>query len=165
MKNRNHRRQRAYLKIRRFGPKEEESKRRCPDPRNASMLGAGNEGSGRDAPRRSRICGRFVFGRDRSWLLTTSTSSSTDPTGTGADATFPRKNRRRLAGNRRFADALNGREEEREVSGRWRGRILPREAGEGECTVTPCIWREREEGRGGGERRRPLRPLGVNSVS
>jgi hypothetical protein len=38
------------------------------------------------------------------------------------------------------------------VSGRWHVRILPREAGEGECTVTPCIWREREEGRGGGER-------------
>jgi hypothetical protein len=38
------------------------------------------------------------------------------------------------------------------VSGRWRGRILPREAGEGECTVTPYIWREREEGHGGGER-------------
>jgi hypothetical protein len=116
------------------------------------MLGAGNEGSGRDEPRRSRICGRFVFGRDRSCLLTTSTSSSTDPTGTGADATFPRKIRRRLAGNRRSADASNGREEEREVSGRWRGRILPREAGERECTVTPCIWREREEGRGVGER-------------
>jgi hypothetical protein len=95
------------------------------------MLGAGNEGSGRDEPRRSRICGRFIFGRDRSCLLTTSTSSSTDPTGTGADATFPRKIRRRLAGNRRYADASNGREEEREVSGRWR---------------------ESEEGRGGGER-------------
>jgi hypothetical protein len=37
------------------------------------------------------------------------------------------------------------------VSGVWHGRLLPREAGEGECTVTPCIWREREEGRDGGE--------------
>lgn len=116
------------------------------------MVGAGIEASGREEPRRSRICGRFVFGRDRSWLLTTSTSSSTDPTGTGADATFPRRNRRRLAGNRRFTDASNGREEECEGSGRWHGRILPREAGEGECTVTPCIWREREEDRCGGRR-------------
>jgi hypothetical protein len=150
MKNRNNRSRRAYLKIRRFGRKEEESKRRFPDPRNASMLGAGNEASGREEARRSQICGRFVFGRGRSWLLTTSTSSSTDPTGTGVDATFPRRNRRRLAGNRRIADASNGREEEREGSGRWRGRILPREAGEGECTVTPCIWRERGAGSGGG---------------
>jgi hypothetical protein len=116
------------------------------------MLGAANEASAREEPRRSRISGRFVFGCDRSWLLTTSTSSSTDPTGTGADATFPRRNRCRLAGNRRIADASNGREEEREGSGRWRGRSLPREAGEGGCTVTPCIWREREEGRGGGGR-------------
>jgi hypothetical protein len=152
MKNRNHRRRRAYLKMRRFGPNEDESKPRFPDPRNASMVGAGNEASCRDEPRRSRMCGRFVFGRDRSWLVTTSTSSSTDPTGTGAEATFPRTNRRPLAGNRRIADASNGREEEREVSGRWRGRILPREAAEGECTVTPCIWREREESRGGEER-------------
>jgi hypothetical protein len=115
------------------------------------MLGVANEASAREEPRRSRISGRFVFGRDRSWLLTTSTWSSTDPTGTGADATSPRRNRRRLAGNRRIADASNGREEEREGSGRWRGRSLPREAGEGGgCTVTPFIWREREEGRGGG---------------
>jgi hypothetical protein len=48
--------------------------------------------------------------------------------------------------------ASNGREDDREGSGRWRGRSLPREAVEGECTVTPCIWREREEGRGGGGR-------------
>jgi hypothetical protein len=80
----------VYLKIRRFRPKEEESKRRCPDLWKASMLGAGNEGSGHDEPRRTRICGLFVFGRDRTCLLSTSTSSSTDPTGTGADATFPR---------------------------------------------------------------------------
>jgi hypothetical protein len=151
-KNRNNRSRRAYLKIRRFGRTEEESKRRFSDPRKASMVGAANEASARDEPRRSRICGRFVFGRDRSWLLSTSTSSSKDPTGTGAGATFPRRNRRRLAGNRRIADASNGREDEREGSGRWRGRSLPREAGKGECTVTPCIWREREECRGGGGR-------------
>jgi hypothetical protein len=116
------------------------------------MLGAANEASAREEPRRSRICGRFVFGRDRRWLVTNSTSSSTAPTGTGAVATFPRTNRRRLVGNRRIADASNGREDDREGSGRWRGRSLPREAVEGECTVTPYIWREREEGRGGGGR-------------
>jgi hypothetical protein len=54
------------------------------------MLGAGNEGCSRDEPRRTRICGLFVFGRDRTCLMSTSASSSTDPTGTGADATFPR---------------------------------------------------------------------------
>jgi hypothetical protein len=116
------------------------------------MLGAGKEGSGRDEPWRNRICGLFVFARDRTCLLSTSTSSSTQPTGTDADATFPRQIRRRLAGNPPSADASKGRDVEREVSGVWRGRLLPREAGEGECTVTPCIWREREEGRGGGER-------------
>jgi hypothetical protein len=34
---------------------------------------------------------------------------------------------------------------ERELSWVWRGRRLPREAGEGERTVNPFIWREREE--------------------
>jgi hypothetical protein len=43
-------------------------------------------------------------------------------------------------------------EVEREVSGVWHGRLLPREAGEGASTVTPCIWREREECREEGER-------------
>jgi hypothetical protein len=41
---------------------------------------------------------------------------------------------------------------EREVSGVRRGRLLPREAGEGASTMTPCIWREREECREEGER-------------
>ena len=84
--------------------------------------------------------------------MTTSTSSSTQPMGTGVDATFPRQIHRRVAGNHPSTDASKGRDVEREVSGVWRGRLLPREAGEGECTVTPCIWREREEGRDGGER-------------
>jgi hypothetical protein len=149
-KNINNTSPRAYLKIRRFGRGEEESKSWFPDPMKASMVGPANEPSARDEPRRSRICGRFVFGLDRSWLVTNSTSSSTAPTGTGALATLPRTNRRRLVGNRRIAGASNGREDDREGSGRWRGRSLPREVVEGECTVTPCIWREREEGRGGG---------------
>jgi hypothetical protein len=140
---------RAYLKIRRFGRGEEESNSWFADLMMASMVGRGNEPSARDEPRRSRICGRFVFGLDRSWLVTTSTSSCTAPTGTGALA---RTNRRRLVANRRIAGASNGREDDREASGRWRGRSLPREAVERECTVTPCIWREREEGRGGGRR-------------
>jgi hypothetical protein len=138
---------RAYLKIRRFGRGEEESNSWFADPMKASMVGRGNEPSARDEPRRSRICGRFVLGLDRSWLVTTSTSSCTAPTGTGGLA---RTNRRRLVAKRRNAGASNGREDDRKASGRWRGRSLPREAVEGDCTVTPCIWREREEGRGGG---------------
>jgi hypothetical protein len=41
---------------------------------------------------------------------------------------------------------------EREVSGVWRGRLLPREEGEGAATVNHCIWREREECHEEGER-------------
>jgi hypothetical protein len=140
---------RAYLKIRRFGRGEDESNSWFADPMKASMVGRGKKPSGRDEPRRSRICARFVFGLDRSWLVTTSTSSSTAPTG---NDTLARPNRRRLVANRRNACASNGREDDREASGRCRGRSLPREAVEGECTVTPCIWREREEGRSEGRR-------------
>jgi hypothetical protein len=113
------------------------------------MVGRGKQPSGGDEPGRSRICARFVFGLERSTLLTTSTSSSTAPTGTG---TLARPNRRRLVANRRNAGASNRREDDREASGRCRGRILPREEVEGDCTVTPCIWREREEGGGEGRR-------------
>ena len=34
---------------------------------------------------------------------------------------------------------------EREVSVVFRGRLRPREEGEGAATVIPCMWREREE--------------------
>jgi hypothetical protein len=34
---------------------------------------------------------------------------------------------------------------EREVSVVFRGRLRPREGGEGAATVIPCMWREREE--------------------
>jgi hypothetical protein len=116
------------------------------------MVGDGNEGIGRDEPRRKRIWGLFVFACERDCLLTTSTSSSSHPTGTGADSTFRRHIRRRVARkNRPSPDVSRRREVEREVSTVWRGWLLPREAGEGECTVTPCIWREREEGREEGE--------------
>jgi hypothetical protein len=41
---------------------------------------------------------------------------------------------------------------EREVSVDCRGRLRPREGGEGAATVVPCIWREREECGEKGER-------------
>jgi hypothetical protein len=41
---------------------------------------------------------------------------------------------------------------EREVSVDCRGRLRPREGGEGAATVVPCIWREREECGEEGER-------------
>jgi hypothetical protein len=54
---------------------------------------------------------------------------------------------------RREKSPFRGRvETEREVSGVWRGWLLPREAVEGASTVNPCIWCEREKCRDEGER-------------
>jgi hypothetical protein len=79
-------------------------------------------------------------------VVTKSASSSAQPSGAGADSTGRREIRRRVAAqNRPSADGSRRSEVEREVSGVWRGRLRPREGGEGAATVIPCIWREREE--------------------
>jgi hypothetical protein len=79
--------------------------------------------------------------------------TSAHPSGAGADSTGRREIRRRVASkNRPSADGWRRSEVERDVSGVWRGRLLPREEGEGAATVNPCIWREREERREEGER-------------
>jgi hypothetical protein len=117
------------------------------------MVGEGSQRIGRDEPRRKQIGPLFVFGREWHCMLTTSTSSSAHPSGAGADSTARREIRRRVAAkNRPSADGSRRSEVEREVSGVWRGRLLPREEGEGAATVNPCIWREREECREEGER-------------
>ena len=140
-----YRRARSHLKIGRFGPQHDESKRARPDLRMASKLGEGNEGCGGEDPRRKWICGCIVFDRERDCVLMNSISSSSQPTGTGSDSPFRRQIHRRVAGTRATSiDASRGREVERELSWVWRGRRLPREAGEGERTVNSFIWRERE---------------------
>jgi hypothetical protein len=86
-------------------------------------------------------------------VVTKSTSSSAQPSGAEADSTGRREIRRRVAAqNRHSADGSRRSEVEREVSGVWRGRLRPREGGEGAATVIPCIWREREECHEVGER-------------
>jgi hypothetical protein len=142
-----------YLKKGRFRPQHGESKRLRVDLMEPSIVGDGSQRIGRDEPRRKRISPLFVFGRERHCVLTTSTSSSAHPSGAGADSTGRWEIRRRVASkNRPSADRSRRSEVEREVSGVWRGRLLPREAGEGAATVNPCIWREREECREEGER-------------
>jgi hypothetical protein len=59
------RRARSLLKNGRCGPQQDESKRASPDLRMASTLEEENNGCGGKEPRRSQICGRFVFGRER----------------------------------------------------------------------------------------------------
>jgi hypothetical protein len=79
-------------------------------------------------------------------VVTKSSSSSAQLSGAGADSTARREIRRRVAAqNLPSADASRRSEVEREVSVVCRGRLRPREGGEGAATVIPCIWREREE--------------------
>jgi hypothetical protein len=118
------RRARSHLKNGRCGPQQDDSKRRSPDLRMASTLGDENNGFGDEEPRRSRICGRFVFGREREGLLTCSCSRLT---GTDFDSPFRRQIRCHVAGSRLTStDTSRGREVERELSSMWRGCILPR---------------------------------------
>jgi hypothetical protein len=142
-----------YLKKGRFTAHQVESKGIRLDLMAPLMVGDGSQLIGREKPRRKRILPLFVFGRERHCVLTTSTSSSAHPSGAGADSTGRREIRRRVASkNRPSADEWRRSEVERDVSGVWRGRLLPREEGEGAATVNPCIWREREERREEGER-------------
>jgi hypothetical protein len=68
------------------------------------------------------------------------------PRGAGADSTGRREIRRRVAAlNRSSAEGSRRSEVDREVSVVWRGRLRPREGGEGAVIVIPCIWHEREE--------------------
>jgi hypothetical protein len=117
------------------------------------MVVDGIQRIGRDVPRRKRIGLLFVFGREQHWVVTNTTSSSPKPRGPGADSTGRREIRRRVAANfRPSAECSRRSEVEREVSVDCRGRLRPREGGEGAATVLPCIWREREECGEEGER-------------
>ena len=79
-------------------------------------------------------------------METKSSSSSAQLSGAGADSTTRREIRRRVAAqNLSSADDSRRSEVEREVSVVFRGRLRPREGGEGAATVIPCMWREREE--------------------